>query len=148
MSEIEFEVGGRRYRASKMPAMQQFHVSRKIAPLLPALIPVFVNIAKKGGVGEDFGALTTLLQPLADGLANLKDEDADFVVGTCLSTVKRENAQGSFTPIWSMAAKTLMSDDMTLADMIPIVVRVIQDQLGPFIQGFLTSNSSKEAAPQ
>lgn len=148
MSETEFEVAGHRYRASKMPAMQQFHVSRKIAPLLPALVPVFVKIAKQGGVGDDFSALTALLQPLADGLANLKDEDADYVIGTCLATVKRQNAQGSFVAIWSPAAKTLMSDDMTLADMFPIVIRVIQDQLGPFIQGFLTNQSPKEALPQ
>jgi hypothetical protein len=139
---IEFEIGGNQYRADKLNVFQQFHVQRKIAPLIPPLIPVFLRIqemrAKQLGLVSNLASISELLQPFADGLAGLPDADAEFVLSTCLAVVRRR-AGDHWAPVWSASAKALMFDDLDLGSALPIVVRVIRDNLGPFIQGLLTS---------
>ena len=43
---VEIELGGNAYRIGKMNAFGQFHVSRKLAPVVPALIPVMSSVTK------------------------------------------------------------------------------------------------------
>jgi hypothetical protein len=146
MTMIEFDFGGHQYRAEKLNAFQQFHVSRKIAPLIPAMIPVFLSIEKmKGGFKDNLAQLSALLQPIADGIAALPDESAEYVISTCLAVVRRK-AVDNWTPVWSGSAKAMMFDDINdLGSIMPLVMRVIQDNLGPFISGFLTSQAPAEA---
>lgn len=137
---IEFELGTKQYRAEKLNAFQQFHVSRKIAPLIPALIPVFLSVSQmKGGLQQNLPTIAGLLQPFADGIAALPDDAAEYVMSTCLSVVRRRTDGETWAPVWSSSAKSVMFDDMDLGGLMPIVMRVIQENLGPFIQGLLTS---------
>lgn len=147
---IEFETGGASYRADKLNVFQQFHVARKIAPLLPPLIPLYLkvqSIAEKGsGLTKNLDALADVLQPFTDSLATLGDADAEYVLSTCLSVVRRRQGD-HWAPIWSTSAKALMFDDLDLGSVLPIVVRVIRASLGPFIEGLLTSQQPVETAP-
>lgn len=143
----EIELAGHRYSLGRMSAMQQFHVSRRIAPIIPALIPVYLRMQASGKpLTEDLDGLAAALQPLADGLAALKDEDAEYVIGTCMSVVQRQQSTG-----WARAwnGKDPMFDDMDLSVTLPLVVQVISANLGSFIQGLLTSQASspESAAP-
>jgi hypothetical protein len=144
---IEFDVGGKNYRAERLTCLQQFHVSRKIAPLIPSLVPVFLSLAQmKGGLKDNLPAMAEMLQPFADGIAGLPDEAAEYVIGTCLSVVRRKQGD-NWAAIWSASAKAMMFDDLDLASAIPLVIRVIQDNLGPFISGLLTSQQETSGAP-
>lgn len=138
---IEFEIAGQKYRAGKLDAFKQFHVSRKISPLLPALVPVFLRVTKNGGVSKDLSGVAELLTPFADGLAGMTDETAEYIISTCLSVIQRKNGD-VWAPVWSLSGKCCMFDDVDMGVMIPLIVRVIQDSLGPFIQGMLTSQQS------
>ncbi|MGN5479524.1 phage tail assembly chaperone [Cupriavidus basilensis] len=40
----ELDLNGSRYSIGRLSAMQQFHVSRRVAPILPALIHVFAGL--------------------------------------------------------------------------------------------------------
>ncbi|WP_423196792.1 Bacteriophage protein [Cupriavidus sp. H19C3] len=137
----EIELGRNRYSIGRLSAMQQLHVSRRIAPIVPALIPVFLSLRGKVDRGDDLEGLATALQPLADGLAGLKDEDAEYVVGTCLSAVQRWQETG-WARVWAIEQKRLMFDDMDMGVILPLVVQVVVANLGPFIQGLLTSQAS------
>ncbi|VWB83785.1 putative bacteriophage protein [Burkholderia aenigmatica] len=168
----EIELSGKRYQIGKLNAMQQFHVSRRIAPIIPSMIPVLMkfyaeiersrNAAANAAlgalaVGEDASAaeqrdvlglvdsIAPVLQPFADALAGLKDEDAEYVFGTCLSVVERQHQNG-WAKVWSAAHKTSLFDDMDMGSMLPLVVRVVVENLGPFINGLLTSQASSPAA--
>ncbi|UTV56427.1 phage tail assembly chaperone [Burkholderia arboris] len=169
----EIELSGKRYQIGRLNAMQQFHVSRRIAPIIPSMIPVLMkfyaevertrNAAANAALGalaagEDapssaeqrdvLGLVDTIapvLQPFADALAGLKDEDAEYVFGTCLSVVERQHQNG-WAKVWSAAHKTSMFDDMDIGSMLPLVVRVVVENLGPFINGLLTSQASSPAA--
>lgn len=137
---IEFNIAGQQYRAGKLNAFQQFHVSRRVSPLLPLLVPVFVKLSKGGKLSDDISALAEVLAPFADGLAQMPDESAEYVLSTCLSAVQRKSGD-VWAPVWSQSAKTCMFDDIDMGVMIPIVVRVVQDSLGGFINGLLSSQA-------
>jgi hypothetical protein len=117
--------------------MQQFHVSRKIAPLIPAAIGPFLSIAAvKGGVEKNFAEILSQLQPLADGLATLPDADAEFVLSTCLGVVRRQKGD-QWVPIWRNGQT--MFEDIDLGVMMRLTLRVIFESLGPFIRGVVTA---------
>jgi len=141
----QIELNGHEYSLGRMSAMQQFHVSRRIAPIIPALIPVFLRFRESGKAPtEDLEGMAVALQPLADGLAALKDEDAEYVIGACLSVVQRKQPTG-WARVWNGG---LMFDDMDLATILPLVVQVITANLGPFIQGLPISQQSGPKATQ
>ncbi|MBU9534717.1 hypothetical protein KTE49_30240 [Burkholderia multivorans] len=152
----EIELNGTRYAIGKLSAMQQFHVSRRIAPIIPPMIPVLlqfyeemdktekVSADEKQGVLALVTSVAPVLQPFADALAGLKDEDAEYVFGTCLSVVERWQGAG-WAKVWSVAHKTSMFDDIGIDVMLPLVVRVVVANLGPFISGLLTSQASPSA---
>lgn len=135
---MEFMIGDKNFVAGKLDAFKQLHVSRRIAPIIPTLVPIFVKLAKDGSM-KDLSGLAELLTPFAEGLAGMSDESSEYVISTCLSVVKRQAAGGNWSPVWSQSAKACMFDDMDLGDLIQICVKVIQDSLGPFIRGLLTS---------
>ncbi|MCA8389253.1 hypothetical protein LGN11_26490 [Burkholderia multivorans] len=179
----EIELNGTRYAIGKLSAMQQFHVSRRIAPIIPPMIPVLMkfyaeleqaDVAREqaranaalaalaeGKVPSEAAdapaadksrellsmvdAIAPVLQPFADALAGLKDEDAEYVFGTCLSVVERWQGAG-WAKVWSVAHKTSMFDDIGIDVMLPLVVRVVVANLGSFISGLLTSQASSPAA--
>ena len=54
---LEIDLNGHRYSIGKLSAKQQFHMSRRIAPIVPTLIPVFVRLAAGGKrISEDRAA--------------------------------------------------------------------------------------------
>jgi hypothetical protein len=166
----EFEIDGHEYRIGKLSAFQQFHVSRKIAPILPPLIPVVMKVraAVQSGAPKsdgsdpsdiaalpdgaeakvpaadtptlDIASLPEILQPLADALSAMPDEAAEYVIGTCLSALKRKIPdKDHWAPVWNPSGKVLMFADLyDLSAYMKLVVRVVMDSLGPFIAGFLT----------
>ncbi|WP_278652170.1 phage tail assembly chaperone [Pandoraea pnomenusa] len=161
---IDLEIRGIKYRIGKLSAMKQLHVSRKIAPLVPALLPIMLELASSKGmapvqpaadaplvggtapevaVADGSGILSRpqLLQPFADGLASLPDDQAEYVIGECLSVVQRFQGNSWFS-IWAPAARQPTYEDIDLATMIELSVKVIADSLGPFIAGWLTSPAS------
>jgi hypothetical protein len=145
----EIQLGGNAYSIGRLTAKQQFHVSRRIAPIIPPLIPVFLKLAKtSGGAAGAMDALTQdldgfgqVLQPFADALAAMNDADADYVMDNCLTAVQRQQPTG-WARVVSPEQKTLMFQDMDMAVILPLVVQVIVANLGPFIQGLLTSQAS------
>ncbi len=143
----EFDVGGQTYRVAKLDAFRQFHVSRRIAPIIPTLVPLFVKLAREGSLTNDIAGLSELLVPFAEGIANMSDEASEYLIANCLSVAQRKNGTG-WAAVWNTNAKACMFDDMDLGIIMQIVMKVIQDSLGPFIQGLLTSQQSGPTAVQ
>lgn len=136
---VEFNLNGQTYRAGKLDAFKQFHLSRKLAPIVPTLIPVFVKLSRDGDLAKDIAGIAAIVQPFADGIAAMTDADSEYVLSTCLGAVQRSTGQNTWAPIWSQAAKSCMFDDIDLGVMVQLVMQVVQDSLGPFIRGLLMS---------
>ena len=139
--DIEFSIDNKDFRAGKLDAFKQFHLSRKIAPVIPSLIPLFMQISKDNDLTKDLDLLAELLQPFADGIADLSDESSEYIMATCLSVVKMKQGE-TWVPIWNNSGKVCMFDDIDLGMMMRICMQVIQDSLGSFIQGLLMSQQA------
>lgn len=140
---IEVTHGGQNYRIGKLNAFQQLHVSRKVGPLIPRLVPAFMAMAKGG---EAIDKLAQLLEPFAEAFADLPDEAVEYVAGTCLSVVQRQQGN-TWAPVWNKQAASLMFDDIDLASMLPLVIKVITENLGPFISGLLSGQMQPTTTP-
>lgn len=151
MSEIAR--GGNTYRTGKLDALRQFHLQRKLAPIVPKLAPVmlsFFKIAQTAGrtpeevmahLEADPDALEPLIGafgPFADALAAMSEADANMVIATCMAVVQRQQGE-AWTSVWNVTAQAFMFQDIELDTMLPLMVRVVQENLGPFIRGLLPS---------
>lgn len=140
---VEMTVQGHDYRLEKLNAMQQFHVSRRVAPILPTLVPIFVQMSKAGSLTENPSGMVEVLQPFADGLSKISDAEAEYIISTCLSVVKRRHMD-AWAAVWTNGV--CMFGDMDMGSMVPLIVRVIQESLGPFIAGLLMSQTGEAPA--
>lgn len=149
----DFTVGDRAYRAERLSAMDQFHLSRKLAPLLPPLAPLFIKAIDEGapgGLTQNLLAFIELAEPFAEALSELKDETAEQLMNMTLASVKIETVPGTWTPLWLPGAKMATVIELNdLGKLLPIVLKVIDINLRPFIEGFLTRReepSQKESS--
>jgi hypothetical protein len=135
---MEFEIAGNTYRAGKMPTFTQFHVSRRLAPVLSGLAVT---------AGEEAANFAAFLQPIAEAVARMSDADCDFILDACLGVVQRQQGT-SWAPVYVGAKQALMFDDIDMAVMLQLAAKVIQENLGGFFQGGVAAlkSSSQPAA--
>lgn len=135
---FDFVIDDRAFRAERMGAIAQFQLSRKLAPLIPPLAPLFAQLdSKTGGVA----ALLEQTGPFAEALSALSDEVAEQLMVMTLATVKVETTPGTWMALWVTGSKMSMVAELNdLGKLLPIIIKVVQLNLGPFISGFLTSH--------
>ncbi|RRA01911.1 hypothetical protein DF054_22870 [Burkholderia cepacia] len=145
----EKEIGGQRYQLGKMDAMRQFHVSRRIATVLPPLIRSYLDLQTSDvPLTKNLKLLATSIEPVMEALSSMKDDDAEYVVGACMRVVERRHGAG-WARVWSPTQDVCMFDDIDMGTMLTLTGYVIMENLGPFIQGLLTglASSPSEAIP-
>ena len=146
----ELEINGSTYRINAMPAMTQFHVMRKLGPVLPGIVPVLAQAAAalpQADGQEDGSAMTTVdgvaaiamaARPLLDGLAAMADADAEYVINHCLSAVMRRDAGGKS---WSAVHRdgVTMFDDIDLMTSMHLVWAVLRENYTGFFRAASTA---------
>jgi hypothetical protein len=144
---MDLEIDGVEYRTGKMNAKLQFHIARRLAPIIARIGSVSVPPAPvANGNGQDHSEGTEpsqedttalvaqqvpILAALAESIASLSDKDCDYVLDTCLSVVMRKQAD-RWMPVWNKAASVPQFADLTLPAMMQLAFAVIQDNLGGF----------------
>lgn len=127
-----FIVGGVTYRAGKLDAVRQFHVVRRLTPILGCL----QGADMKGLMDGDPEVLAGLLGPVSDAVAGMPDADVDYVLAACLGACQREEASGlGWSAVWNKAAGRPQYDDLTMPDMLQLVGRVVAANLAGFTSG-------------
>ncbi|AJK46293.1 phage tail assembly chaperone [Burkholderia plantarii] len=143
----ETDLNGTRYQIGKLSAMQQFHVSRRIAPVLPPLILAYFELQEfELPLVKNLAPLATSIEPVLEALARMKDEEAEYVIGACMRVVERRHGNG-WARVWSTTQDICMFDDIDMGVMLNLTGRVIIENLGPFIQGLLTDPVSSPTEP-
>lgn len=146
----ELEIGGNAYRINSMSAMTQFHVMRKLGPVLPGIVPVLAQAAAalpQADGQEDGSAMTTVdgvaaiamaARPLLDGLASMADADAEYVINHCLSAVMRRDSGGKS---WSAVHRdgVTMFDDIDLMASMQLVWSVLRENYTSFFRAASTA---------
>ena len=145
------ELNGHEYVIGRLNALDQLHVSRKIAPIIPNIMPILTEVAKgdlekviesiEADENAELGGLEPLakaLEPFMEAIAKMPEDDVNYVIHKCLSVVKRNGAA-------VCRGESIMFDDLDMNHLLPLTVAVIRTNLGNFIQGLLTKASSIQA---
>jgi hypothetical protein len=111
---MDFQVNGVSYKAGKLPAMRQFHIVRRCAPLL-------------AGIADKDKALESIF----NGIGNLSDEDADYILFGLLSCVQRDRSPHGWANV--STGSSLMFDDIDLGAMLQISAKAFSENFSSFL---------------
>lgn len=136
MVDNSFQIGQREFKLSKINAMKQFHIARRIAPLLGELLPKLKEISKlkdQENVSQDeqLETLGKFLGPLMEGLGKLSDKDSEFVLYGLMAAVEMKQAEhGNYARL--VVDGRLMFEDIGLDIMLQTAGRAFVYNLSGF----------------
>src|SRR5207253_4356052 len=148
-------VDGVQYSIGKLDAMKQFHIARRLWPILAALVKGMKDLnlqdvkqAFSGNGDGDNSQLAELFaqflqgsaEPVAEALAQMDDAQAENIIYPCLAVVTRQNGN-AWAPIKVLGANRLMFDDIDGMSIIKLTVETIKENLGGFISGALRKST-------
>lgn len=141
---MQFEEAGKTYRATKLNAVAQFHIVRRLAPVLGELAPV---LQKSGGDSDGLDALPAL----TSAIGKLTDADADYILLGLLSCLSRKQEGGvGWTPITNTAVagqpSMIMYDDIDMGTMLKLAWQAFQFNLADLFPALPSALS--EATPK
>ena len=131
---MEFELNGQTYAVGKIDARAQFHIIRRLAPVLGEIAPAAAS-----------GNMTGLdaLPPLAAAIAGLSDADADYCLFGLLAVVRRKQPQGmGWGPV--ATGNTLMYEDIGMVEMLQLAWKALEFNMSGFFAAL--PSDLKEAA--
>jgi hypothetical protein len=137
MSEIE--IAGQAYLCGKMPARKQFHVARRLTPIIKHLTPLFaarpqiLTQDSNGALVPQFGAINIFdgIAALTDTIGEISDDDADYVIDNCLAVVKF-NSGGGWAPLTAPNGGLMLQQADDLATQLRLVWEVLSENLSNF----------------
>lgn len=132
----KFSVNGMEFQAQRLDAMKQFHIARRVAPILSEFLPVIqkMNQSKLDGEGmteeEKFDRMLPILKPLIDGIMKLSDADSEFVIHALLTGVEIKQSGGNWA---RLSVGGLISVPLDLPTMLQVAGQAFMWNLGGFI---------------
>lgn len=124
---MDFPVGEHQYHAERIPALQQFHIMRRLAPCIGQVVPVIGAIK---GKGADAGM--EAVKPLADALAGMSDADANYVLFGLLRHAKRA-VPGALGASAVAIGEQMNHADITMLQMLQIAWQVLRVNMADFM---------------
>lgn len=135
MSDQDFQAGGREFKLSKIDAFKQFHIVRRLGPILGDIIPVAQKLkgmqSEKQTEEEKFESVAQLAKPIMEGLSKLSDQDANTVLLGLLSAVEIKQQPANN---WARIVRdgNLMIQDLELPVMLQVAGRAFAYNLAGF----------------
>lgn len=135
MNERDFQVGGKEFKLSKLDAFKQFHIVRRLGPVLGEIVPVAQKIGSMrndgGSEEEKLSQAAEIAKPIMDGISKLSDADANFVLLGLLEAVEmKQQPAGN----WARIARggNLMIQTLELPEMLQVAGRAFSYNLSGF----------------
>lgn len=141
---MKFTINSHEYDTTRMPVLDQLNLSRRIAPALSAMVKNIGPQASKDALaaaGEapsddlsDEDAKKKAMDFMGIGLeaiAAMSEDDVNWVTLKCLGCVQRKHL-GQYTLV--ARGGTIAFDDLELPEILQIVGKVIQENLGSFFR--------------
>jgi tail assembly chaperone len=118
----QIEIAGHTYRIGKLDAITQFHIVRKLGPLIVAVIKGLNDEKEKSK--EEF--IEELLKPTLAAISDLNKEDSEYVLFSALSAAYRQVGEK-----WVRMANgnRLQFEDTPMPTMMRLVYDVVQENL-------------------
>lgn len=130
------EVEGTTYQIGRLSPRKSFHVARRLAPFFGAIMPhlhaLFMPTEDgKPPTVDDFAVRGAIIVPsIANVLAEMKDEDADYIFDNCLAVVHLRQDR-TLTPVMN-ANGVMQFDNIDMKAMLLLSAEVIKFNLGDF----------------
>jgi hypothetical protein len=122
------EVKGVTYQIGRLTPKKAFHVSRRLAPFLGAILP-HVNKLMGSKEKNALDRMATVLPAIAELAAAMPNDDVDFIIDTCLSVVHMRQDRG-WMPI--QANGQIMFDYIDMMVMLQLTAEVVKVNLIDF----------------
>lgn len=138
---LEIEIEGSVYAVDKLNAIQQWHVFRRLIPLLSA----FSGMAN---VNRD-AVRTSMLSQLAPAFGQLTamtDEDTNYILNTCLPAVKRKDLVTGGWQRVMVKPGLIQFDDIEMTTMLRLTTMVIVENLSSFFIQTASEGSTEAEA--
>ncbi len=136
MNERDFTVGDKKFRLSKIDAFKQFHIVRRLGPILGDIIPVAQKL--KSVNDEDMteeqklDAFAKLITPIMGGLSKLSDADANLVlIGLCSAVELWQEPYNKWSPI-AQGNTMMIKEGILLPTLLQIAGRAFAYNLADF----------------
>lgn len=136
MTDRDFSLGGRDFKLGKLDAFKQFHIVRRVAPILADLLPALKNAQAGPGdlavMSEDkkLDMVGKFATPIMSGLSQLSDADAELVLYGLLSSVEMKQPAGNWARV--ATGTMLMIQDLELPQLLQIAGRAFMFNLSGF----------------
>lgn len=139
MNERSFSIGGRDFQLSRIDAFKQFHIVRRLGPILSELAPKLGEFSKASKLDENspesdkLDIIAKFVGPFVDGISKLSDEDADKILFGLLSSVEVKQTIGGISS-WSRISNgsSLMMQDLDLPILLQAAGRALLFNLSGF----------------
>jgi hypothetical protein len=141
-----YTINGREITVLRMAVKDQFHVFRRVTPLL---VPIYTAL-RAGKINRTSKSMMTVdvMMAMSSELAVLSDEQLDEVMDKCLLTVQIQGPDGNYynlmVPTKGADGKVkgqLAYQDLDLPTLLQIVWAVLLENFRPFFSGMLESLS-------
>lgn len=136
---MELQIKGNTYSIGKMDVFQQFHVARRLAPLLYATSSALLARLKAGDTsvesGDDLNTLIGAVEPMVQVISSMPDADSQYVLNACLGVCQRLTGTGAGAGFQRILVdgQRLLFDDIDLAVTLQLVAATIRANLGNFL---------------
>lgn len=120
---MNFDIEGRGYSVKKIDARTQFHIIRRLAPVLSELAPALKGSGNSDGLD--------MLPPIAGALAKLSDADADYCLFGLLQAVSRKQDNDLGYGAVSVGT-SIMYDDITMPIMLQLAWKALSHNMSSF----------------
>lgn len=137
MSERDFSIGDRRFKLNKIDAIKQFHIVRRIAPMLGDLMPVAHKLNKLGKIDienlteDQVGVFGPAISKALELFSKLSDADSELVLkGLCSGVEVHQPASNNWARL--VVSDSFMIQDLELPILLQCAGRAFLFNLGSF----------------
>lgn len=132
---MDFQIGGRNFKLCKIDAFKQFHIVRRVGPILADLLPGMQELQKIKNFdsmdeSQKLESFAKLAGPFMAGLAKLSDEDSERVLFGLLASVEIQGPTGGWMKV--ATDKILLVQDLELPHLINVAGRAFMHNLSGF----------------
>ena len=126
-----FTLKGIEYDLGRIDAITQFHLQRRIMPIMAALGISITEMIKRHEGREDAAdaEMLEMMSPAMQVISKMTDEEVNYVLHNSLAAVSRIDG-GKRQKIF--VAGRFMYQDIEMRDMIQLTVAVLKENLGDF----------------
>lgn len=127
------EINGHNYKVGTLDAFKQFHVARRVMPILAQIGINAAKLQDMGKLSKSEQGFDAILGPVSDVVAKMPEEDVNYILHSCLAVCKREQPDGRWAPVFVRGQ--LMFEDLGMQGMLRLTITTIRENLGSFFPG-------------